>query len=440
MPNTNGLTTNGDTFLTGDPESYIYVRRGRNGDSVIDGDLTVEGNMFVQGGSTLPVINAPDVSGNALYFKNPYNLGGSTDISNSVAIFEGGALRSDISQSQVTMSLYKPITRGIVDNGTGEQLSSLSSWGNDTSDNVVKYTDIRSVITSPLSTNKRARINFGVQQNGASPTSIFQIDGSQNLVQTLSGAAFTADGAISGASSVTAATDLVGRGATIKEVTGQLGGIEIQVDNVVLGRVNHDATNMIVRGLGGTPSSVSLQCDGIRAVNAIKDASNNVVVKLGSSSSPDVFFEKVNASGTFPYIPALLKTTAAYVPGQGSVVSFTNVAQVMSASAMTAPYQGYYQFMAQFTTTSVGTFDPVTDEIIFYADISGGSLTPLVGSIYYIDGVGTGSAFAKTFGGYVFLEAGDTVRLIHVDSGTFTITDGVLFNMWNYLGAGLGLP
>jgi hypothetical protein len=74
----------------------------------------------------------------------------------------------------------------------------------------------------------------------------------------------------------------------------------------------------------------------------------------------------------------------------------------------------------------------------FYADISGGALTPIVGSIKDITNV-TATTFETTFSGYAFANAGETIRLIHVDTGTFTITSGSVYVLWQYMGDGTGL-
>jgi hypothetical protein len=135
-------------------------------------------------------------------------------------------------------------------------------------------------------------------------------------------------------------------------------------------------------------------------------------------------------------IPQPMKSTSAV--SSGSTVSFTNTAEVLTNSSVTASRTGYYQFMAQFTSTSIGSFDAGTDVMTFYADISGGALTPIVGSIKDITNT-TATTFETTFSGYAYATAGDVIRLIHIDTGTFTITDGALYVLWQYMGPGTGL-
>jgi hypothetical protein len=94
--------------------------------------------------------------------------------------------------------------------------------------------------------------------------------------------------------------------------------------------------------------------------------------------------------------------------------------------------------MAQFTSTAIGSFDAGTDIMTFYADIEGGALTPIVGSINDITNV-TATTFERVITGYAFANAGETIRMMHVDTGTFTITGGVLYVLWKYMGDGLGL-
>ena len=135
-------------------------------------------------------------------------------------------------------------------------------------------------------------------------------------------------------------------------------------------------------------------------------------------------------------IPQPMKSTSA--KSNGSLITFTNTAEVLSNSSVVASRTGYYQFMAQLQTVSIGSFDAGTDAMTFYADISGGSLSPILGSIKDITNV-MASGFETTFSGYAYATAGETIRLIHVDTGTFTITSGSVYVLWQYMGDGTGL-
>ena len=135
-------------------------------------------------------------------------------------------------------------------------------------------------------------------------------------------------------------------------------------------------------------------------------------------------------------IPQPMKSTSAKT--NGSLITFTNTAEVLSNSSVVASRTGYYQFMAQLQTVSIGSFDAGTDAMTFYADISGGSLSPILGSIKDITNV-MASGFETTFSGYAYATAGETIRLIHVDTGTFTITSGSVYVLWQYMGDGAGL-
>ena len=135
-------------------------------------------------------------------------------------------------------------------------------------------------------------------------------------------------------------------------------------------------------------------------------------------------------------IPQPMKSTSAKT--NGSLITFTNTAEVLTNSSVVASRTGYYQFMAQLQTVSIGSFDAGTDTMTFYADISGGSLSPIIGSIKDITNV-MASGFETTFSGYAYATAGETIRLIHVDTGTFTITSGSVYVLWQYMGDGAGL-
>jgi hypothetical protein len=194
---------------------------------------------------------------------------------------------------------------------------------------------------------------------------------------------------------------------------------------------------MNITGLTGTAGAVQQICGTQVATRTVKDASDNITMTIGSSIAPNATLQlSISGETTVSYQPSRMKATSAI--SSGSTVSFTNSAQILTNSSVVASRTGYYQFIAQFRTDAIGSFDAGTDIISFYADISGGSLTPLVGSIHDITYT-TATTFEYTFSGYAFATAGDTINLIHVDTGTFTMTNAVLFVLWNYIGPGTGL-
>ena len=227
------------------------------------------------------------------------------------------------------------------------------------------------------------------------------------------------------------------RELNIKETTGYLDGATISVNGSNAGRVNSDGVYMIVQGLTGTDSAIRMKCNTIVACDVRKDGTDNITYTIGSAQAPETRLRKETTAGIVEYVPSLMKSTSAKT--NGSTVSFTNTAEVLANSSVVAPYTGYYQFMAQFKTTSMTSFDSGTDVITFYADISGGSATPIIGSIIDITSVIGTQSFEYAFSGYAYATAGQTIQMRHIDTGTFTITGGTLFVLWKYMGDGAGL-
>lgn len=302
-----GLIPSRETCATGASNSNYFVRVGNNGDSEIIGDLTVGGTLFVD--NIEPISTTEPV-----YIKAPNEIGGNT-VNNNALVVEGGANRiADGSGLQVTIATYKPFTRGTINHVTGEDYGSFASWGKDTSDNDVRYGDIRMVITDPRPTNKQSRINFQVMENNTY-TTMLQIDGSQNLVRTLGAATLASDADISANTSIRAATSItagtrmnavdisasaaiqagttivaggaitaggnitagatnsvIGRQMTVAETStmGGLGGIAFTVDNAAAGRVNHDATKMLLTSSLGPTFPLQITCDLSAALTCSK--------------------------------------------------------------------------------------------------------------------------------------------------------------------------
>lgn len=288
-----------------------------------------------------------------------------------------------------------------------------------------------------------------VAYTGADNSNIFARLGQANIGTLAVTGDITSGGNISAGGNVTATGDvIVGDDLfvtqtieccdmTVKEVTGQLSGITISVNGTSAGRVNSDGTTMIVQGLTGDEGKVQVKCGTLLASNIQKDVSNNVTFTVGGPNAPEASLKVQNSTATYDYTPTLIKATSAI--SSGSTLSFTNTAEKLTNASFTAPYTGYYQFLGQVRITSISSFDVGTDSITFYADVSGGSLSPLVGSINDICCVASGSDFEQTISGYVYATAGQTIDMYHIDVGVFTITGGSLFILWKFMGAGTGL-
>ena len=172
--NTNGLTTCGSSFVTGDPDSYIYVKRdATTGDAIVDGDLTVVGDLLVQGDSTLPVIRAVDLSHNPVYIRNPYNIS-TAPLSDNALVVEGGNNRSlDEPAAGVGIAITKPFTSGV-----GEDIGTLSMYGKDASGSDARYAYIRAGSRGNTAGEVKGSLQFGVA--GA----LLEMDGSANIFNT----------------------------------------------------------------------------------------------------------------------------------------------------------------------------------------------------------------------------------------------------------------
>lgn len=300
------------------------------------------------------------------------------------------------------------------------------------------------------SVNKNGLLSsVSVAYNGSDNSNIFARLGQDNIGNLLVTGDIGADGSIVAGADVVATGDMVVgddltvtqtidcRDMNVNETSPSfLSGITFKVGGTNAGRVNSDGTNMILQGLTGTNCDIQLKCGTVIASDIQKDGANNITFTVGGPGAPETRLRKETTAGVVEYVPSLMKSTSAI--SSGSTVSFTNTAEVLTNSTVTAPYTGYYQFMAQFTSTSIGSFDAGTDVMTFYADISGGALTPIVGSIKDITNV-TATTFETTFSGYAYATAGDIIRLIHIDTGTFTISGGALFVLWQYMGDGAGL-
>jgi hypothetical protein len=153
------------------------------------------------------------------------------------------------------------------------------------------------------------------------------------------------------------------------------------------------------------------------------DASANVIRTDGGSRFRD--------RGYNLYAGAVKITTA------GSITKQTS-ATLVPESAFTIPtgLDGYYSFTAQVTLGGVGT---VADGENFqlYLDVSGGSLTPINGTINIIDMTeNSANTFSQTPGGIIMqrLTEGEVIQLYHLEQGSYTFSSGSIQVAYTYLG------
>jgi hypothetical protein len=130
--------------------------------------------------------------------------------------------------------------------------------------------------------------------------------------------------------------------------------------------------------------------------------------------------------------PGAVKITSA-----GTITKQTS-ATLVPESAFTIPtgLDGYYSFTAQISLGTVGT---VADGENFqlYLDVSGGSLSPINGTINILDMTeNTANSFSQTPSGIIMqrLTAGQTIQLYHLEQGSYTFGSGSIQVAYTYLG------
>jgi hypothetical protein len=440
--NSNGLLASSATHRSLQTVKPYYLTQQSDGDVVVDGTLFVD---------TIEPVSTTE----PVYIKAPNELGGEM-LNNSALVVEGGANRNDVNQLQVSIATYKPLTRGTIDYGQGEQVGSLSMWGKDTSANDTKYVDVRGVITNPTNGAEESRVNFVLQKAGVALT-LLQLDTSENVVKTLTNTRLQAGGNIIGLADISCAGDVyVGDDLFVNDdvncadvlatasiqanrfvslgttVPSALAGTTYRVNGIDAGRVNHDSVNMNITGLTGTAGAVQQICGTQVATRTVKDASDNITMTIGSSVAPGATLRRQTTAGTATYYPGAVK-----ICDIGSITKQTS-ATLVPESAFTVPagYDGYYSYTAQISMDTVGTVAD-GDILSIYLDLSGGSLTPVAGSINIIDIAENANDVIFTAPSGIIMQrlvAGNTIQLYHSEAGTYTFSNGAVRVAYSYLG------
>jgi hypothetical protein len=137
------------------------------------------------------------------------------------------------------------------------------------------------------------------------------------------------------------------------------------------------------------------------------------------------------------YIDRIKEGSVDYLNTDGTITKVGSGTEVEN-SPFTIPtgLDGYWSFTAQVLLNGVAAVD-ASSNIQVYADISGGALTPINGSINVSDI--TPNATDSTFIAYTGLmftrlTAGDVIRLIHLEAGAFTFTSGSIQVAYKYEG------
>jgi hypothetical protein len=114
---------------------------------------------------------------------------------------------------------------------------------------------------------------------------------------------------------------------------------------------------------------------------------------------------------------------------------------VVSESSFTIPdgLPGYYSFTAQISLSGVGDVSGANDFMTTFLDLSGGSLTPINGTINIVTIVeNTSNVVDVVVSGVIMqrLAVGDVIRLFHSESSDvgFTFTGGSIQVAYTYLG------
>jgi hypothetical protein len=139
-------------------------------------------------------------------------------------------------------------------------------------------------------------------------------------------------------------------------------------------------------------------------------------------------------SGIGVYPSAVKINTAGTITKQTSATLVPN-----SAFTIPAGLDGYYSFTAQLSLDGVGDTTGTADYLETYLDLSGGSLTPIVGTINILDVVESSTNVIRaTFNGIIMqrLTAGQTIQMYHSESPSagFTFSSGSIQIAYTYLG------
>jgi hypothetical protein len=211
-----------------------------------------------------------------------------------------------------------------------------------------------------------------------------------------------------------------------------LSGVTFKVGGTSAGRVNSDGTHMILQGLTGDAGIVQVKCGTVIAADIRKDVTDNITFTVGSSAVPTARLRKETTAGTATYYPGAVK-----ICDIGSITKQSS-ATLVPESAFTVPagYDGYYSYTAQVSMDTVGTVAD-GDIMTLYLDLSGGSLTPVAGSINIIDIAENANDVIFTAPSGIIMQrlvAGDIIQLYHSEAGTYTFSNGAVKVAYSYLG------
>jgi hypothetical protein len=187
---------------------------------------------------------------------------------------------------------------------------------------------------------------------------------------------------------------------------------------------NSQQTLLTIDGSANTvrvANSADLVSIGISNTSTAADISDNVMSNLVRYTVSSV---------DYPIYPNIVS-----VKDSGTITKQAT-ATLVPESAFTVPFTGYYSYTVQISLGNVGTV--VNGDVFqFYADVSGGSLTPINGTIYTIQMAENATNTANIVGSgliYQKLNAGEIIQFYHLESGAFTFTSGGFQAAYKYEG------
>ena len=188
----------------------------------------------------------------------------------------------------------------------------------------------------------------------------------------------------------------------------------------------------------GTTQQTLLTIDG--SANTVRVANGADLISVGISNTATAADISNNTASSllrytvdtteYPLYPSIVS-----VKNSGTITKQTT-ATLVPESAFTVPFTGYYSYTVQISLGAVGTV-AVGDVFQFYADVSGGTLTPINGTIYTIQMAENATNTANIVGSgliYQRLNAGEIIQFYHLEAGAFTFTSGGFQAAYKYEG------
>ena len=233
--------------------------------------------------------------------------------------------------------------------------------------------------------------------------------------------------------------NVIGRN-TAETLSVPYGQIDVQCTNpgsgTAAGRINFN-----VARASGVPTLLALDGDqlevripnGYLISNGIQNNSGSIIdiaTAADIAANTNMILYSIS-SASYPVYPQFVNVTTA-----GAITKQTT-ATLITQSAYTVPLAGYYSFTAQVSLGTVGTI-VAEDTLSIYADLSGGAVTPIAGSISLIDvAENSANAINQVVSG-MFMQkfaVGDVIQFYHIEGGSaWTFGSGTVQVAYMYQG------